>query len=171
MTELWLPVVGYEGLYEVSDQGRVRSLPRNGTPGGIMRLCLRGRRGRKYLFVSLRYPGCKTRKNASVHRLVAEAFIGPANGLIVLHGANGRSDNSVSNLRYGTHKENCADKYRDGTEQTGTRNGANKLTEAQVLEIRAIGSSMKQKDIAAAYGVCPRTVSVIIRRLGWTHLP
>lgn len=107
----------------------------------------------------------------AVHQLVAHAFLGPQpKGVYVLHGAAGSSVDALVNLRYGTQKENMADKYRDGTEQTGTRNNANKLTEAQVLEIRAIGSSMKQRDIAAAYGVSQRTVNVILRRLGWTHL-
>jgi hypothetical protein len=49
-----------------------------------------------------------------VHRLVAAAYLGPARGRYVLHGPAGKEDNSISNLRYGTHDENMQDKYAFG---------------------------------------------------------
>ena len=153
MQEVWRPVVGRPD-YQVSNLGRVRS------PRQLLKPTWDGR-----------YYSVKIGRKRSLHVVVAEAWLGPRpEGQHVCHGTNGVHDNSVSNLYYGTPKRNAADKRRDGTAQIGTRNGANKLTEQQVLEIRAIGSSMKQRDLAAKYGVSQRTVAVILRRLGWKHL-
>lgn len=67
-----------------------------------------------YLSVALSEGGKRTTKQ--VHRLVAEAWIGPCpNGQEVCHGEGGQLDNSVSNLRYGTRSDNGLDKRRDGT--------------------------------------------------------
>src|SRR5260221_193401 len=77
VTERWLPVVGYEGLYEVSDLGRVRSLLRKGGNnrwyGGDIKRSSLDQAG--YLYVSLSRGGKGSRKR--IHQLVAEAFIGP----------------------------------------------------------------------------------------------
>lgn len=111
MSETWLPVVGYEGFYEVSDHGRVRSLDRveqiNNRWGPMTRvkkgkvLTPGSRRG--YLNVDLRAPGERPRHHL-VHRLVARAFLGPhpdGKGL-VLHRDDDPADNRVGNLRWGT---------------------------------------------------------------------
>lgn len=121
--EEWRPVVGYEGLYEVSSLGRVRSLDRTsfvprGTGGYARRV--KGRvlspdiieSGHSRVLLSA--DGVVTRQQ--VHRLVAQAFIPNPSGLpLVLHGPNGVSDNSSSNLRWGTNADNMRDRVRDGT--------------------------------------------------------
>ena len=119
--ERWKWVVGYEGLYEVSDLGRVRSVDRvvkhyRGGPkklaGKILRFGPSGRAG--HLMVSLCKEGVQ--RKGHIHRLVAVAWIGPCpEGCEVRHGPNGVADNSVSNLSYGTRSENHLDKRRDGT--------------------------------------------------------
>ena len=76
MTESWRAVVGFEGLYEVSDLGRVRSLPRKGTKGGLRKLSYNAHQGSGQVQVQLR-KGRGRYRNASVHRLVLEAFVGP----------------------------------------------------------------------------------------------
>jgi len=120
--ERWRDVVGYEGLYRVSDLGRVRSVDRAvrggyGEPkklvGKVRRLSQNSISG--YLFTSL----CKEGKQrvVSVHRLVLAAFVGPCpDGLEVRHGPNGVVDNSVGNLSYGTKSQNSLDRRRDGTD-------------------------------------------------------
>lgn len=115
--ERWLPVVGYEGLYEVSDQGRVRRVPSvlKLTPDGAGRLQ-----------VGLSKNGVsKTRR---VHHLVAEAFIGPRpEGLETRHLDDNSGNNQVSNLAYGTTAENRQDMLRNGghywANQTHCKNG------------------------------------------------
>lgn len=109
MTEKWLAIADYEGYYEVSSWGRVRSLDRiTRGRGGCQRL-VRGRvlspsvDGKRYQRVILS-PGKRT---ALVHTLVAEAFLGPRpEGLVVMHADDNPSNNHVSNLSYGTYAAN-----------------------------------------------------------------
>jgi hypothetical protein len=121
--EHWLYVVGYEGLYEVSDHGRVRSLDRMCTgPSGIQRF----RRG-KLMKINLttNYPQvCLCRngvvKGVNVHRLVAKAFLGvPENAekLHVCHDDGDRTNNHLSNLKWGTPDDNWHDMQRHGRDR------------------------------------------------------
>jgi len=111
MEEQWRDIVGYEGLYQVSDRGRVRSLDRSimtktGKKKYKGRVLQGGRDTWNYHQVTLCAPGRKNRV-VKTHKLVAEAFIGPCpDGAEVRHGLNGIDDNSVDNLSYGTHKQN-----------------------------------------------------------------
>ncbi len=118
--ERWKRCVGYEGSYEVSDQGRVRSVDRVVTgPWGFPKR-LKGqiispapsRIG--HLGVSLSKEGVG--RSIWVHQLVMTTWVGPCPpGQQVRHGPKGVSDNSISNLCYGTPSEDGLDKRRDGT--------------------------------------------------------
>jgi len=120
-SEQWRNVVGYEGYYQVSNMGRVRSVDRVVTDtlgrqrawkGKILRTAMGNQY--KHFAVSLRKRG--TSKTTYIHQIVAMAWIGPCpNGKQVRHGPNGKLDNSVSNLCYGTWSEQHLDKRRDGT--------------------------------------------------------
>lgn len=148
--ECWWPVVGFEGLYDVSTLGRVRSLPRNTTRGGILRQVLSTK---GYPQVTLSRDG-KT-KTFRVHTLVAAAFLGSCPpGHQVLHGPLGQVVNAVVNLTYGTPEENQADRLRDGTSNRGERSASATLTEAAVIDIftRARWGE-SQKELAAEYEV------------------
>lgn len=109
--EIWKPVVGYEGLYEVSNLGRVRSLDRYAKqPKGGLRL-IKGRILNQYinrcgyLFVSLSKNG-KVKK-ITIHRLVAQAFIpNPDNLPEVNHKDECKTNNRADNLEYCTRKYN-----------------------------------------------------------------
>jgi hypothetical protein len=118
-TEEWRPVVGYEGLYEVSSEGRVRSLDR--ITGGKRRRRIRGQMltptphpdGRR-VAVSLCKDGIQ--RAPAVHRLVAAAFLGPRPvGLDICHGDGNGFNNAVANLRYDTRSANLLDSVRHGT--------------------------------------------------------
>jgi len=156
MTEEWRPVVGYEGQYEVSNLGRVRSLDRvveyrGGTPrkvrGRVIR-CAPGENG--YPRVSL-----SGRKFRLVHVLVAEAFLGPKpTGQQVRHLNGNRSDPRLCNLAYGTQSENSHDCY-----DYGGRCGRGKLFREDVLDIRNRANAGKnQRELAEEYGVSRQTV-------------
>jgi hypothetical protein len=116
LTEQWLPVSGYEGCYEVSDQGRVKSLERFGSDGRrvhekILKPMLIGRP--KYGAVALHRDGIRNVRK--VHHLVLEAFIGPRPiGMMGLHDNDIQTDNRLSNLQWGTGSVNQYDSVRNG---------------------------------------------------------
>ncbi|WP_336653065.1 MULTISPECIES: NUMOD4 domain-containing protein [unclassified Leucobacter] len=108
--ETWEVVVGYEGLYEVSDTGRVRN-----AHGRILKLSPTS--NGKYLKVDLSNARGK-RATKRVHRLVAEAFLGPAPapGMTdCCHNDGNGHNNAVSNLRWDTRAGNIHDKDLHGT--------------------------------------------------------
>ena len=103
MNEIWKDIEGYKGKYQVSDQGRVKSLNYNHT--GYERVLKPRLTADGYLHVGL----CKDNKmkNCYIHRLVAEAFIpNPSNKPCLDHINTIKTDNRVDNLRWVTHKEN-----------------------------------------------------------------
>lgn len=117
--EEWRPVVGYEGLYEVSDHGSVRSLDREVkySNGGVR--IHRGRMLRPDRHRNGRLQVCLYRNGKGpqhmVHRLVLEAFVGPCPpGMIGCHWDDDPDNNHVSNLRWDTISANMQDKVRNG---------------------------------------------------------
>lgn len=177
--ETWLPAVGYEGRYAVSDLGRVRGLDRiivrgDGQKQFVRARFLRPARTGKitpHLRVVFSVNGKK--RTMLVHQLVLEAFVGPRpEGQQGRHGPGGSLDNRLANLRYGTPVENMADKERDGTALRGETHGGAKLTEAIVLECRrrrAAGES--QTSLAAEFGVGVACMSFAVRGITWSWLP
>ncbi|RDB46163.1 NUMOD4 motif-containing HNH endonuclease [Tsukamurella tyrosinosolvens] len=115
MSEVWRAVPGHEGAYEVSDQGRVRSLDRSVLRRGhevqvTGRILKPARNTKGYFHVTI---GGSTRK---VHRLVMQAFVGemPA-GMVTRHLNGDQTDNRLVNLRYGSVAENALDSVGHGT--------------------------------------------------------
>lgn len=118
MNETWLPVVGWEGFYEVSDQGQVRSLDRMVAFGEQQRLA-RGRilkPGRDLngvLFVHLSADG--RHRVHRVHLLVLEAFVGPRPPKLEgCHWDDDNENNRLDNLRWDTKSANARDQIRNG---------------------------------------------------------
>lgn len=111
MSAEWRPVAGYEGYYEVSSDGQVRSaMRRKGSKGGVLKA---GTTKAGYKLVSLWRDGKGL--SCNVHRLVAAAFLGPCPpGMEVRHLDGDPTNNDVANLRYGTGSENCQDITRHG---------------------------------------------------------
>ena len=173
--ERWLPVPanGWEKLYEVSNHGRVRSLPRwtasKGMRGGhVLKPWLN-----THDYATVRLYRVGFREAWQVHRLVALAFIGPCpEGQQVRHGPNGKLDNRASELCYGTDTDNKEDMVRDGTRNWGERHGIAKLTWAIVAECRrrhAAGET--QISLARQFGVDKATMNYVIKRKSWNHQP
>lgn len=112
---------GYEGLYEVSDLGRVRSHDRMVHLGGVGNGGSFLKPGRILKPIPARWGRLQVRLCANgeqrpyqVHRLVMAAFVGPCpDGLRVLHWDDDPDNNQLSNLRYGTQSENMHDRVRN----------------------------------------------------------
>jgi hypothetical protein len=174
--ETWKPVLGYEGLYEVSSIGRVRSLDhevRN-------RYSTRIRKGRirkltpdraGYMMVSLsRENSVRTGK---VHRLVAEAFIGPAptKDANVNHKDFAKDHNSVENLEWCTGDENLRHAVLAGRFDGAVRpKRGKKLNVQKVREIKAANAAGEApKSIATRFAVAHQTVTRIINGNIWSR--
>lgn len=173
MTERWLPVPGYAGLYEVSDMGNVRSARRRrGSRGGLLKPALTGGPPAKLCVVL--YGGTyASRKTRLVHQLVLEAFAGPRPpGELALHGPGGALDNRLANLYWGTGHRNCLDTVRDGTVVRGEKVDGAKLTEAAVLECRRrYAAGEAQTALAAELGINSASMSQVITGRTWAWLP
>ena len=113
ISERWLPVVGFEGWYEVSDLGRARRVRASqGTRAGKILKASPDRKG--YLGFMLTVNMAKRR--IPVHVMVAAAFIGPRpEGLVIRHLNGDCLDNRAANLAYGTYTDNAQDSIRHGT--------------------------------------------------------
>lgn len=178
--ERWLPVAGYEDRYEVSDQGRVRAIFRG-----------RGRASRVPRLISLKPDGSGYRclwltdgtsagaasfadrgyRREYVHRLVLEAFVGPApDGYVCRHLNDDRLDCRLSNLVWGTQLDNLADAARNERILRGEARRCTKLTEAKVLEIRRrVANGERRTELATEFGVSLRTIGDVLDR-SWQWL-
>lgn len=120
--EEWRPVVGHEGVYEISSLGRVRTVARvairrNGSPMPVRARILKTFRTPPmgYHAVKLQCGGRHTRVTARVHILVLEAFVGPRpEGLVGCHDDGDVDNNGVDNLRWDTQQSNVGDVVRHG---------------------------------------------------------
>lgn len=113
MDEIWKAIPGFEGIYEVSSKGRMKSLPRTVTHGASGYLTIRGRilkysQSGKYPSARLYLEGEGV--NRTIHRLVAEAFIpNPGDLPLVLHKDDNPENYGLENLKWGTVEENSRD--------------------------------------------------------------
>lgn len=177
MTEEWRWVPGWEGFYEVSNCGSVRSVDRCITQGSRWGTQVRVMRGKLlkqflgtsgYLGVALSRPGYSPRTYL-VHRLVASAFLGPPPpGMEVCHNDGVRTRNAASNLRWDSRSSNHSDKRDHGTAGIGDRNPMAKLSEDEALLI--LRSREPGVVLASRHGVSQTTVCNIKKRRTWTHL-
>jgi hypothetical protein len=176
MDERWLPVPvpSFENLYEVSNMGHVRSLPRvtrSGTRGGrVLKPVPKNKYG--HLKVTLSRPDGPN-VTVDVHWLVTRAFFGqPKPGEEACHGLGPVSDNSTGNLSYGTPARNQQDRLRDGTDGRGSKNGNALLLAQDVREIRRrYETGEQQTALAQEFQVSLSAVNALIRRRTWAWLP
>ncbi len=176
--EIWKPVVGYEGLYEVSSNGRVKSIDR----------VLIDRIGREKLFKGrilsthldrYGYPICKLwmgskGKTSTVHRLVAISFLENENNKPQVNHIDGnKENNSIDNLEWVTNSENDIHAFEIGlrTTRRGVDCNFTKLTDEVVLSIRDMKKKgATQRHIAQTFNISEGNVSQIINRKRWAWL-
>jgi hypothetical protein len=172
IVEQWRPVVGYEGLYEVSDRGRVKSLHQYLWSGSHWYKV--PHRQLKPSIARTGYPVVRLTKDGkgrtiTIHTLVLTAFVGAKPfGQECRHLNGNPQDCSLSNLQWGTPVENSNDKIRHGTVPKGSQHHNAKLTAEQVYEIRSAAGT--HKEIAAKYEVTKSVVTNIKNRKSWAWL-
>ncbi len=174
-TEQWRDVIGYEGHYQVSDQGRVRSLKK-----GKQRI-------RALAFTPNFYPTlclCKDGKCKTfpVHILVLTAFVGPCPpGMECRHFPdNDRWNCKLDNLMWGTRKENAHDRIYQGTtgrglvrpDLSGTRHYKAVLNDDKVRQLRKMWKTgaYTRSQLAKAFGVTTSTARAVVIGLTWKHI-
>lgn len=157
--EEWRAVVGFEGLYEISNAGRVRSVAR----GTLIALVPNIKSGYIYASLSGGY-----RRTIQVHRLVAEAFLPrPPDCHHVNHKNFERSDNRVENFEWCTPAQNTAHSAAAGR----FSGGHGILSESDIPVILArLAHGHSRKMIAADYGLRPQAIGKIARGERWRHL-
>jgi hypothetical protein len=167
MEEVWKPVVGCEGRYDVSSMGRVRSYCRS---HGRARELKPSLTHDGYYRVSLRKDG--KRKVWKIHSLVLVAFIGirPV-GMECCHKDNNRLNNRIENLCWDTHWNNMYSYGSPILDSQGQNNGNHKLSNEDIAEIRAhSGPRGSLKGLAKRYGILYGTVWSIRSGKSWRHI-
>jgi hypothetical protein len=166
MAEIWKQIPGFENYYQISNLGRVRSLYFGKQK--VLKIWTHTNRG-SYGFVHL-YGGKKPRTFA-VARLVLLAFVGPKpRGLEIRHLNGAPTDERLRNLKYGTHRENEADKLKHGRRLLGEAHPNSKLTKRAVIRIRRLKGKMSQRQIAKSFAVTVMAVNRILVGKSWTHV-
>ena len=166
--EIWKDIPGYEGKYQASSLGRIRSLDRQvGTPGLVGGKFMKGRvlrpgptkSGHLYVVLGHGAPG------TPVHQLIARTFIGPRpDGTEVCHNDGDPTNNRIENLRYDTRTNNILDVYRAGKRWR-------KLSLEDVKAILNEPPTVTGVSLAKKYGVSEQVISKVrLRRYKCTTL-
>lgn len=178
--EIWKDINGYEGYYQVSNLGRIRSLSRkvydrkgkfNRTMNGRIINTFKTKEG--YHRVQL----CKNGKNEKylVHRLVAQAFVNNHDGKSEINHKNAnKDDNKSSNLEWVTRKENIDHSFKNHLvyRDKGVERYNSKLNDDKVREMRALYKTGKYRisDIAKLFKVNRKTAECAINKITWKHV-
>ncbi len=176
MKEIWKDIKGFEGFYQISSLGRIKSL------GGW---CGTAKRKEKIRSTSLTHDGyVKVRllyqgqdKTMRVHRLVAEAFIpNPDNKDTVNHIDGNKQNNTISNLEWTNRTEQMLHAYNLGLKNSrvGSDNSNAKLTDGQVREIRKLYVPYSKEfgtvALAKMYNVTNRVIGLIVNNKSYKNV-
>jgi hypothetical protein len=166
LPEQWRSIPGFPG-YEASSYGRIRS-PYHSAPLAPVIPQNNG-----YLFTNIIDVNGR-KQHVGIHVLVCTAFHGPRPSTKheVAHWDSDRMNNRASNVRWATRRQNNLDKQRHGKQAYGTEIRQSKLSEADVLEIRALlqAGQLSFAKIAGSYNICVATVHAIKHRKTWQWL-
>lgn len=169
MGAFWVPASGFEGRYEVSAAGEIRSLLTN-------RILQPGVQSRGYMVVGL-YTGAVPKQQIStlVHRLVWESLRGPIpDGKQVNHIDGNKLNNRLENLELATPAENVGHANANGLQPKryrGSRHANSKLTEEDVtIMLAASRAGMTPTQLGRAFKIDPVRAGQIIRGEAWQHV-
>jgi hypothetical protein len=166
LKETWKDIEGYEGHYQVSNWGRIKSLKRKYNGCLIMK---------PYTFKN-KYPTLPLSKNGkskshAIHRIVALHFVpNIKNKPEINHKDCNKTNNYANNLEWCTRKENKAHARKHKMVACGETSGNSKLTNQDVREIRTLKGILAYRKIARLYGVTYTTIFNIINKITWNHV-
>jgi hypothetical protein len=175
--EVWKDVVGYEGLYEVSNYGRVKSLRKKivkSTGAEVWFPTIILTPVMRYMYKAVNIYKNKKATMFSIHRLVAKAFIeNPTNLKIVNHKDLDKFNNRLFNLEWCTPLENTRHAIRNNAGAAppqGEKNGQSILTEANVHVIKNSRYKIKRKDLAKMFNVSIKHIDRVRCGERWGHI-
>lgn len=183
--EKWLPAPGYEGYYEVSNLGRVKSaaifIRHDGNwadeGGYTKKIKIRTQQTNRYGYKAIKMCKMGNCKRCLVHRLIALAFIPTDNPKLQINHIDGdKTNNNVNNLEWVTPKENMKHAWETGLinkdHTVGSRHHKATLTEEQVVEIRSLyaAKAFTKDQLAEKYDLNKSTLSDLLYRRTWKHV-
>lgn len=175
MEEIWKDIDGFEGAYQVSNKGRIKSLARCGTVKGADKIRSLSKTHDGYYKVRLIFRGKDL--TARVHVLVANAFLAKVDGKeTVNHKDGNKENNNVENLEWCNRHEQLCHAYDNGLKKSlkGSNNPQSKLGPEQVKEIRKlyVRNSREFGTVALAkrFGVTNRVIGLIVNRKSYTDI-
>jgi hypothetical protein len=174
-TEIWKDIPGYEGYYQISTCGHVRSLDRYQTFANNQVRKYRSQpiksRQNKHGQVMIDLRKLKVKNTHLVHRLVLLTFVGDCpDGMEGCHNDGNKLNNRLSNLRWDTHSNNELDKVIHGTKLKGSAVGNSKLDELTVKFIRVASEFVPQSILASHFEISRALVCRINSRKAWAHI-
>lgn len=164
-------ITGYEGLYAVTEDGKIWAYPRERSSsfGKWLKVCVNNA---GYPYISLSKD--KKHRSYTVHRLIATAYLpNPSNLPEVNHKNAVKTDNRLENLEWCTHAQNVAHAIELGlrTPACGEKIKIHKLNAAKIKEIRHLGKEgVTHRRIAKQFGIANSGVCAILRGRAWKHV-
>lgn len=180
--EIWKDIEGFEGLYQISSLGNVKSLPGFKKKAGIMKPYVNPCNKKQYRIVFLRKEG--EYHTYKICRGVGKAFVANPENKPQINHINGiKIDDRAINLEWVTGKENAIHAVQTGLIKTGHEHHLSKFTKEQVLEIRTLynsnigtrkrkklGDPLSFKSIAATYKVSPSVIRELVKKITYKEV-
>lgn len=177
--EIWKDIEGYEGYYQASSFGNIRSIDRE-VPYIRYGISLKKKMKGKVLSPAIKNSGYfklalssyNNLKHSCVHRLVAETFIpNPKKLKCVNHIDGDKLNNNIENLEWISHTDNNIHAFKTGLKKVNENHGRSKLKNEEVYEIKELISlGIPQRQIAFMYEVSPSTIHLIKTGKNWSYL-